>query len=65
MDLDEVGRNRAQSGTPHEMSNSEFEPSGNNLTLTGNPSGMNLSNSSPMLGKSTSANQTETDNEMS
>ena len=46
------------------MSHSERAPSGNNLTSAGNPSGMNLSNGLPMLGNPTSANQTETDNEM-
>ena len=64
MDLDEVGENRLQSGTPHGMSHSEVEPSGNNLTSTGNPSGMNMLNGSLALGNPTSANQTKTDNEM-
>ena len=64
MDLDEVGGNRLQSGTPHGMSHSESEPSGNNLTLVGNPSGMNLSNILPMLENHTFGNQTETDNEI-
>ena len=64
MDLDEVGGNRSQSGTPHGMSHSESESSGNNLTMAGNPTGMNLSNGLPMLGNPSSANQTEMDNEM-
>ena len=64
MDLDEVGGNRSQSGTLHGMSNSEFELSGNNLTSTGFPSGMNLPNGSPALGNPTYANQTETDKAM-
>ena len=54
MDLVEVGGNRAQSGTPHGMSQSESAPSGNNLTLAGNPSGINVSKGLPKLGNITS-----------
>ena len=64
LDLDEVDGNRSQSGTPHGMIHSDFEPSGNNLTSVGKPSGMNLSNGLPMLGNPTSTNQTETDTKM-
>ena len=52
MDLVEGGRHRVQSGTPHEMSQSECAPINNNITSAGTPLGMNLSNSSPMLGNS-------------
>ena len=62
IDLDELGGNQLQNRTPHRMSHSERVPSGNNITLSGTSSGMNLSNSFPMLGNHTSANQTETDN---
>ena len=44
MDLDKVGGNWLQSGTPHGTSKSERVPSGNNLTLAGNLLGMNLLN---------------------
>ena len=64
MDLDGVGGNRSKSSTPHGMIHYEFEPSVNNLTSAGNPSGMNLSNGLPTLGNPTSVNQTETDNKM-
>ena len=60
MHLVEVDGNRAQSSTPHGMSQSESAPSGNNLTLADNPSIMNLSNGLPMLGNSTSTKQSET-----
>ena len=42
------------------MSQSESAPSGNNLTLVGNPSGMNLSNGFPMLRDPTSTKKLET-----
>ena len=64
MNLDEVDGNRLHSDTPHRMSHSESELSGNNLTVAGSPSEINLSNGSPMLGNPTSTKQTETDNEM-
>ena len=60
MHLVEVDGNRAQIGTPHEMSLSERTPSGNSLTSADNPLGMNLLNSSPMLGNPTSIKQPET-----
>ena len=44
MDLDEVGGNRSQSGTPQEMSHSERASSGNNLTSAGFPFVNNLLN---------------------
>ena len=42
IDLDSVDDNRSQSGTPHGISNSERETSGNNLTSVGTPSENNL-----------------------
>ena len=63
-DLDEVGRNRSQSDTPHVMSHFERSPSGNNLTSAANLSGMNLSNRWPIPDNPTSTNQTKTDNDM-
>ena len=62
IDLDEIGANRSQSGTPHGMSHSKRAPSGDNLTSAGIPSGMNLLKGSPILENPTSANQTGTDN---
>ena len=59
MQLVEVDGNRAQSGTPHGMSQSESAPSGNKLTSAGNPLGANLSNGSPILGNLTSTKQPE------
>ena len=50
MELVEVCRNRAQSSTPHGMSQSENEPSGNNLASSGNPLALNLLNGLPMPG---------------
>ena len=50
MYLVELDGNQAQSSTTHGMSQSESAPSGNNLKSAGNPSGMNLSNGSPMMG---------------
>ena len=52
-----VDGNRLQSDNPHGMSQSEHATSGNNLTSIGTPSGMNLSNGSPMLGSSASTKQ--------
>ena len=62
MDLDEVGGNQSQSGTPHGMIHSDRASSNNSITSAGNHLGMNLSNGSPTLGNLTSANQTEMDN---
>ena len=52
-----VDGNRAQSDTPHRMNQSERAPNSNNLTSVGIPLGMNLLNSSPMLGNPTSTKQ--------
>ena len=54
--LDWVGGNRSQSGTPHGISHSERETSGNNLTSAVSPSGTYLPNGSPMLGNPSSKN---------
>ena len=59
MELVEVCENRVQSGTPHGIRQSESEPSGNNFTSAGNPSGMNLSNGLPMPGNPTSKKDLE------
>ena len=58
--LIEIDKNRTQSGTPCRMKQYERAPIGNNLKLAGNPLGMSLSNSSPMLGNPTSTKQPET-----
>ena len=52
--LVEADRDRAQSGTPRGMSQSESAPSGNNLTSADNSLGMNLSKGSTILGNTTS-----------
>ena len=54
-----VDGNRAQSSTPHGMSQSESAPSGNNITSAGNTPGINLLNGSPMLGNPTSTKKTK------
>ena len=59
--LNLLDSNQSQSGTPHGISHSERETSGNNLTLAGFTLGTYLPNGSPME-NSTSANQTEINN---
>ena len=58
MHLVEVDRKRAQSSSPHRMSQSESAPSGNNITLVGDPLGMNLSDGL-LLGNPTSTKQSK------